>query len=238
MALIVGTRKNTLTGRTKEYRFHASCADTISSDELIDTIARSNQGLSRDEVELAFRLLSGTIAELVADGNYVKTPFGSFFLSAIGLADSPESDFKPGAKQGHGLRLRFRPERSFENKICDMASISRDDVSWQKFPKPKELCVENKKQKPKLLPGTIVRLTGENLAFDAEDELQGVFFVKSISDTGLRAENYIKIKPKKLVFSLAEDMEEGEYTVVVRTSTKSGIIRSGYLDGKVLIESQ
>jgi len=236
MALIVGARKNTLAGRTKEYRFHASCSGSVDVDELVDVMARANAGLGREEIETGFELLAKTVAELAADGNYVKTPLGAFFISAVGVADDDSSPFTPGDESsGHGFRLRFRPDRSFEARVVERVSVSRDDTSWQQFPRPEALGVEGGRRDHALYPGDSARLSGDRLAFDPADETQGVFFVHGIAETGLRAERYATVKPKRVIFVIPEELEPGEYTVALRSSTKAGTLRTGYLDGKILV---
>lgn len=237
MALIVGARKNTLAGRTKEYRFHASCSGTVDVDELVDVMARANAGLGREEIEAGFELLAKTVAELAADGNYVKTPLGAFFISAVGVADSDSSPFTPGDESsGHGFRLRFRPDRSFEARVIERVSVSRDDTSWQQFPKPSSMVPEGGRRDHALVPGASAGLTGECLSFDAEDEAQGVFFVRGIADAGVRVERYGAVRPKRVLFGVPEELEPGDYTIVVRSSTKAGTMRTGYLDGKVTVK--
>ncbi|GAB1455356.1 hypothetical protein MASR2M48_06630 [Spirochaetota bacterium] len=236
MALTVGARKNTLTGKNKEFRFHASCSGSVEKDEFIEIMSRENSALGRKELEAALALIGRTLARLVADGNSVRTPIGAFYLSAVGLADKESSPFTPRDEaSGHGFRLRFRPDRSFEAQVTERVSVNRDDSSWQLFPRPASLLSEVGKRNAGFKPGLMVRLAGDYLGFDEDEKNQGVFFVKSIADSGMRAENYALIKPKRIIFTIPDELEPGEYTVLLRSSTKAGTLRSGYLDGKITI---
>lgn len=237
MALTVGARKNTLAGKTKEFRFHASCSGSVETDEFIDMLSKSSSALSRDEIKEALALIARTLASLVADGNYVRTPIGAFYLSAVGLADKESSPFTPADEaSGHGFRLRFRPDRAFEAQVTERVSVNRDDSSWQLFPRPVSLAAEGAKKGTGLKPGQRVLLKGDYLRFDEADYAEGVFFVKSFADEGLRSEAYELIKPKRVIFTIPEELQPGEYTLVLRSSTKAGTLRSGYLDGKIRIE--
>lgn len=234
MALKIGARENTLTGRTKRYRFHAKCTGTIDYDDLVDIMADSHTTVTKSDILAAMNLFADVMSSLVARGNFVKTPFGSFYLSATGASDDATAAFTPGLKgSGHGFRLRFRPDRAFETKLSGRVEVKRDEESWKLFPHPTEMVSATGPREEGLGPGAFARLAGSHLSFDRDDESQGVFFQKSLGDEGVRADVYTEVKPRHLTFQIPADIEPGDYTIAVRSVTKAGTQRSGYLDGKV-----
>jgi hypothetical protein len=107
MPLTVSVRKNTLVGRNRNYRFHSSCEARVGCDELMNIMSRSRTTLSKPDIIACMKLLTETISALVADGNFVKTPLGDFYLCAVGTGDQPDDPFTPdNERSGHGVRLR------------------------------------------------------------------------------------------------------------------------------------
>ena len=96
MPLIVSARKNTLIGRNSDYRFHTSHGATVSYDQLVDIMSKARTTLTAPDIVACLRLLTETVSELVADGNFVKTGLGDFYLCAVGTIDNTEESFRPG----------------------------------------------------------------------------------------------------------------------------------------------
>ena len=105
MPLIVSARKNTLIGRNSDYRFHTNHEATINHDQLVNIMSRARTTLTAPDIVACLSLLTETVSDLVADGNFVKTGLGDFYLCAKGSIDDPKGSFRPGKdRQGQGIR--------------------------------------------------------------------------------------------------------------------------------------
>ena len=236
MSIRVGVRADNLSGREGRYRFHTKTAGTIEYEDLIERMARARTTLSKPDLLAALALLSETIGELVAEGYFVKTPFGAFRLCAVGAISSPREDFAPNRPgSGHGFRLRFQPERSFERGLAPKVKAFRDDASWQRFPYPRS--IEALVALSPLRPGEFLRLRGDRLGFDPADRRQGLFLVPPGGEGEVRAAIYAEIRPKLLIALLPATVAPGEYAIAVRVATKAGNLREGRLGSTVSIRA-
>ncbi|MBU0927422.1 MAG: DUF4469 domain-containing protein [Spirochaetes bacterium] len=257
MALLVSTRENTLVGRTEAWRFHARHSGTVQYDRLLDIMARSRTTLSKPDLVAAVQLLSETVSSLVADGMFVKTPLGDYYLSAVGTAKAADDRFEPRtASSGHGLRLRFRPARAAEAAILESVRFRKDDEAPRRYPAPQELePVHEASRDPgagpggstrgstrgsvgrrSLAPGGFARLSGRNLRFDEADERLGVFLVPLGGGEPRRCSAYAEIRPSLVIFQSPPDLLPGDYALAARTATKAGTVREGRLAGGLSVE--
>ncbi len=239
MPLIVGLRDNTLVGRTESYRFHSRCSGGVDFEDLVELMAEGRTTVTAPDIRAVLELFRQTVAELAADGRYVRTPLGSFYLSAVGTAASPGASFTPRVKDsGHELRLRFRPDRGFEAMIAERAKVKRDDVSWRLFPRLSSLAQADGSAKEAASPGDILRLKGAYLAFSQADPLQGVFMTRkdgSADTAAYRSERYLEARPSRVVFEVPPATPPGDYRLSVTTATKAGALRSGILQETVRV---
>ena len=254
MALTVGTRKNTLAGGTKSVRFHTRHQGTVEFSKLLDIMATARTTITKPDLAAAIILLAETIARQVGDGNFVKTPLDDFYLTAVGMAENETTPFTPcKATSGHGYRLRFRPDRSFERDICKTVAVRRDDQAGKRFPGLRSLvpvkgsssCIKVAHGRGKPEPaigldrGGFACLHGSVLKFDSTDEEQGVFFFPKHAvagnGSGLRCTVYASIRPSLVILQVPADLVPGEYQVELRTSTKAGNPRSGRLKDLVKV---
>ena len=80
MPLTVSVRKNTLVGRNSDYRFHTSHEASVDYDKLVDIMSRARTTLSKPDLVACLALWTEMVSEIVADGKFVKTPLGDFYL--------------------------------------------------------------------------------------------------------------------------------------------------------------
>ncbi len=230
MPLIVSARKNTLIGRNSDYRFHTSHGTTVSYDQLINIMSRARTTLTAPDIVACLRLLTETVSELVADGNFVKTGLGDFYLCAVGTIDNTEESFRPGkGRQGHGVRLRLRPDRSTEARIARTVRVLRDDTRSSR--QPNIVCMEAVGKTPDstLVAGDMIRLRGYRLAFDPANEEQGVFLSKITPIPLMRCSVYASVAPRLVILQLPPKLKPEDYSLMIRTATAAGTVREGWM---------
>jgi len=131
------------------------------------------------------------LVELLADGERVRTPVGTFGLALRrpnrtlehrGLRNRLASN-EPGMPEIHPGRLRvsFREERSFMERVRDSVRMSRVPAFGDRVPgAPQVRSLERDfvpGSTPRLAEGELVELTGGGLSFDAADPELGVFLL-------------------------------------------------------------
>lgn len=200
MSLYVFPLKNNLQASSNSFRIGCRCSSQVSLEGLIECMLARTRILGRPEILCCMELLRSEVTRLVADGNRVQTPLGSFSLMAKGMLESEDARFSPG-KGGHRLRLNFRPDRSIERKLSDMARIETiapevDDT------RPSITDIEPSEPNRSPTAGDFIRITGKHLKFNPVDTEQGVFLV---GPSRLRVTYYATVKPSTIVFRIPSD---------------------------------
>ncbi len=234
MPLTVSARMNTLVGRTKAWRFHTSHSGTVSYERLMDIMAASHTTLSLPDIVACMTLFAQTVSSLVADGQFVKGPLGDYYLCAAGTIDSPSETFNlDSGRGGHVLRLRFRPDRRAEEGIARQARVKRDDNLPLRDPHPLSLEAAGQPRGSPLAASTIVRLVGYHLKLEPSDPTQGIFLASSPQAPLLRCPVYASVTQGHIIAQLPPALEAGDYAVLVRSQTKTGKLREGWLKGRI-----
>lgn len=238
MPLTISVRKNTLVGRNSNFRFHTSHDGSVDYDKLMDIMSGARTTLSKPDIVACMTLLAETVSDLVADGKFVKTPLGAFYLCAIGTIDDPEDSFTPGIKRsGHGVRLRFRPDRSVEARIASALRVQRDDAHSKRLPNIVGLEPVEARPDGRFVPGDLVRLRGHRLGFDKANEALGVFLAIGATGPIARCSVYVSVEPSLVILQLPPELEPGDYRLTIRTATAKGSMREGQLEGLVKVEA-
>lgn len=254
MSLTVGARRNTLVGGAKAVRFHTRHRSIVDYTRLVDIMADARTTLSKPDLVAAVALLTETISSLVADGEFVKTPLGDFYLTAVGTADSESEPFTPRRKSsGHGFRLRFRPDRAVEKVMAAKVLVKRDDEAGKRRPCLDRLIPirdpvaagtgepadDDRNESILVCRGDFARLEGSLLGFEQSDERLGVFFEPlhgaAHSELGVRCRAYASIKPSLVILQVPPELEAGDYIVRLHSATKAGNPLTGRMPGTVCV---
>ncbi|HUX39960.1 MAG TPA: DUF4469 domain-containing protein [Rectinemataceae bacterium] len=231
MPIFISARANNLTGARRPWRFHTRHDGIVEFEQLVELMARARTTLSKPDILAVVTLYSEIVTSLVADGKFVKTPLGDYYLTAVGgVLDATGKRDKGTESSGPDLRLRFRPARHTELLISKTASVQREAEGPRMSPLP--LAVAPPDSASGFAAGGTARLIGKRLAFDASDQAQGVFLIAS-DRTATRCSSYLHLKPSVVIFRLPENLASGHYALEVRGATRAGTPRSGRLAGEI-----
>jgi len=162
---------------------------------------------------------------LVADGKFVQTPLGSFFLSASGTLENADQTFTPRAENSnHDLQLHFRPNRALGARLIAMAKLERAVHMDKSSPYLDTVKTVRTKSVNTGNPGELLRIEGERLSFIDTDEATGLFFVNG-KET--RAEYYVVVKPGLVIAEIPASLPPGPYNIVIRSTADGTRIREG-----------
>jgi hypothetical protein len=215
MSLSVVALKNHLATCENPYYAHTEWSATVEYEKLVDIMATGRTTLTKPDIRGCIELLVEEIVKLVADGKYVKTPLGSFYLCASGKFDSPDEAFTPGeGENAHELRLHFRPDKPLESQILLGADVERGS----RFDRNAPLVFGSQSVKTdedmKASVGDFIRVVGQRLKFDKANETEGLFFVNGSEH---RSTQYAEVLPGLLIAQVPPGIAAGTYNLVVRS---------------------
>ena len=216
MALLVVPLKNHLATSPNPYYVHTEWSDTVEFDRLIEIMAAGRTTLTKPDIAGCLELFAEEVSRLVADGKYVKTGLGAFYLCASGKLDAPDQAFTPGSSESaHALRLHFRPDRGFEAELCSKAAVERGKRYDRNLPVIyKALCVKTEAEMS-AGPGDFLRIEGQRLKFDKANAAEGLFFVNG-EET--RAAQYASVQPSLVIAEVPPGLKPGSYILAMRSN--------------------
>ena len=217
MPIKISTSKNNLGTSDKPFIAKTESSGHVEFEELVRIMAAGRTTITAPDIAGTLLLLKEELARLVADGRYVKTPFGSFHVTACGLFENEDQPFTPG--QGdckHGVRLHYRPSSEFQDEVANQVQFIRTEHFVKNNPVIRS--VDSVKANAETRAGDYVRVNGLRLLFDESDQNQGVFFINGSEH---RAPGYAYLDGRTVVAQVPDNLEPGPYEVFIRCMNKT-----------------
>jgi hypothetical protein len=169
------------------------------------------------------------LIKLVADGKHVKTPVGSFYLSASGRLETKAQAFTPGiGTLNHEITLHFRTNKTIEAKMKSQARWERVESFDTTAAAIDTLHIVAREAGESARAGDTIRIVGRRLKFDFSDLECGIFIENE--NASQRCLIYPDIAPSKLIAVLPADLTAGTYNLVVVTKPNGKNLKTGYYD--------
>ena len=228
MPLKLSVVESHLPARRQTFVIRSSSSETLSWETFANIMAERCVSLGKAGVLAAMELLKEELLRQLCEGKAVKTPIGSFQVSASGSLGSPAETFHPAdPKNKHELRIRYRPEPRFAAEARRSTRFVRSYESESR--KPEISCVLADGQ-DSAEAGDILKLRGLNLTFDRSNLKEGLFFIDS-SGTETRVKAYAQIRPTSLLALIPSGLRPGSYTLALRSLGGGKTLREGRLEG-------
>ena len=192
----------------------ASWSEVVDTDKFIDRMAFARTTISKTEILAVFQLAREELTSLLADGCYVKTPFGAAMPRATGKFKNPSESFQPRRKSsGHGIRFDFQLDPAIAKKaLAKLRCVRAVDVDRLSPLIASFASVESGKE-GEASCGDLLKITGRRLKFDPSDLGQGVFFRRA-DGAERRASRNITVRPSELIVGVPADAEAGEWQII------------------------
>jgi hypothetical protein len=214
--LQIVSRLHHLKTSSKPYHVRSYTSDTVEVQELVEIMAAGRTAISGIEIAGCFRLFAEEFIKLVADGKLVKTPIGSFYLSASGTLDTKNQPFAPGdSSQDHGFSIHYLPDKNTDAAIKRQARWAQVETFRTMAPVIDDCTVIGRHPGEKVRAGDILRIIGRRLKFDEADPDCGVFLENDT--THERCAVYADITPSKLIVATPANLPSGSYDILVST---------------------
>ena len=185
--------------------------DTVDMDALLHYMA-TDTALEETDMRAAVSRLSEALVFYLTRGERVKTPLGTFRLSARGTY--PEGDTP--RVETRNLGINFRPSTQLLHSLRAGTKIVMEGSMGRKLPAVNSVMnVEAGSAANQGQAGQIIKMHGTRLSFDPQDEELGVFLVGE-DGTEHRMTVYSRTGSSRVDFKLAE-VPAGTYTLEVRT---------------------
>ena len=128
MALKIAVLKNFLKTCPSPFVVRSDSSDVVEYERFVEIMAAGRTALSQIEILGAMQLYKEELQKQLAEGKTVKTPTGSFYMSAAGSMESIDESYLPNDQtNNHAVRLHHKPDSAFENSILLGLKIVREE---------------------------------------------------------------------------------------------------------------
>jgi hypothetical protein len=231
MPLKIAVVKNHLPSCPSPYVVRSGPADVVEYERFVEIMAQGRTTLTKTEILGCMQLYGEELVKLLSEGRAVKTPTGSFFLSAAGSMDSLDESFLPSdLSRNHDVRLHHRTGKSFEDSILAKLVIVREERPDFGVPNIRAVRAAGSETPDSIHPGDIVEIRGLRLRFDQKDANQGLFFVDG-AGAETRATLYPMNRPGTVMACVPETLAAGSYTLALRAAVNGKDVRETRLEG-------
>lgn len=212
----------------KDNSYHAKVKDqrTKNFEDLIDEMIESGSTVTKAEALAVLEEYHSAIERSILSGDSVSTPLFHIKSSITGRFDSETDTFDASR---HQIRLNLLATKSFHEltkRIKTQKTTHEAPAPTPKDFKDMETMVVNQT----LTAGGVAQIKGNRLKIDPNDKEEGVFLIDEKNNT-TRVEQYIRIKPKELIFMIPERLKGKKYTIEVRHyPRRSKKLRRGKLE--------
>jgi len=227
MALNIRAMRNNLGTSRSPYYALASWPGVVDTEAFIDQMAAARTTISKTDIVAVFQLAREQLGRLLAQGFYVKTPFGAALPLAKGTFLSPDEPFLPKSPgSDHELRIDFRIDPTLEAEALASIRCHRDKEADRRGPRVLEAVGLPSGNREEIQPGGLIKVIGKRMKFDPADTRLGLFF-KDGAGVETRAESSFIVQPSSIITLVPESQKEGNYRLVVRTISKGGELLEG-----------
>ncbi len=214
----------TTSGEKDKYCFRSVVDQTLDSEQLIKEIINYNSTITEADARAVLSVLSDKVKHFVNLGYKVELPFGYIYNKANGTVAKLNDGFVPGSGN-HRISTVFRFKSDAAYEMTKNASYKNAGSGFVTLPLITELySIKNNGKESEVLSfaaGAMLHISGKNISFDLEDELQGVFLIDA-EHHETRIESFNRIGTN-VVETYIPAVNAGSYEVKI--VTKPGIER-------------
>jgi hypothetical protein len=230
MALKIAVLKNSLKTCPSPFIVRSDSSDVVEFERFVEIMAAGRTTLSQTDIRAAMQLFKEELQKQLAEGKTVKTPTGSFYMSAAGSMESLDESYLPKDQtKNHEVRLHHKPEGAFEDSILLDLTIVREERPNLAIPSLRAVTAAGE-DSGLIRASGMVQVKGLRLRFDPKAAEQGVFFADA-AGVEVRSPFYPMILPGTVLAGVPDTLVPGSYAVVLRAAVNGKDVTEGRFEG-------
>lgn len=227
-----GLYDNPVTPDPTDYMAVVQDSEKVTVEDLIEEITVPGSILKETECVAVFHAILKALGKVLHEGKGFKSEYLVLDHSIKGVFTSEEDVFDPNR---HEVSINLRLGSVLREMTRDIpVSKVKASVPVPVLERVYDHWTETVNDQ--ITPRSSVDILGENLKIgDQEDPEQGIFLIDS-KNTEIRATRMAQNTPKKLIFSVPEEVTKGSYTLEIRTILKNTTkLRRGRLNETLVV---
>ena len=172
-------RQNMTANAKAKFNFRSENESEITFENLVDEMAANNTTVTKADIFGVMDVYKAVMLRYVQLGYSVRGPLGLLYVSAGGTTDDKLSTFQPGLSgNDHSLKLRFLADIGVSRSITNNTKTERVSNRLKMIPAIDDVQNADGNTEKIIRAGDTVRILGDYLKFDQNDETQGIFLEK------------------------------------------------------------
>ena len=202
-----------------KYCFRSVVDQTMDNEQLVKEIISYNSTITEADARAVLSVLNDRVKHFVNLGYKVELPFGWMFNKANGTVEKLNDGFTPGSSN-HRITTVFKFKDDAADEMIKNAAYKQAGSGYVLIPAIKEMysVLNNGKESDVLefASGSMLRIKGKNVSFDADDEAQGIFLVAS-DKTEIRVASYNRIGSSIIEAYIPSGIAASSYEIKIVT---------------------
>ena len=207
-------RQNMTATAKAKYNFRSENEAEITFEHLINEMAANNTTVTKADISGVLDVYKSVVLRYAQLGYTVRGPLGLVYVTAGGTTDDNLSSFQPGlTTNDHSLNLRFLPDAAVSRSVLANTMTERVSNRKKMIPNIESVINADGNEENVIKAGDTIRILGDYLKFDTEDETQGIFIEKD--GVSKRLDYYAWNTNKRVDTRIPADTEAGSYTLSI-----------------------
>ena len=189
----------TATAKAK-YNFRSENEAEITFEHLINEMAANNTTVTKADISGVLDVYKSVVLRYAQLGYTVRGPLGLVYVTAGGTTDDNPN-------------LRFLPDTAVSRSVLANTMTERVSNRKKMIPNIESVINADGNEENVIKAGDTIRILGDYLKFDTEDETQGIFIEKD--GVPKRLDYYAWNTNKRVDTRIPADTEAGKYTLSI-----------------------
>ena len=189
-------------------------------DDILQLMVREGSGMTMPLAKAYMQQYFEAVKYLLKEGHSVTTPLGNYKLSIQGTFKDEQDRFN---SKRHKVHVSISKNTHLKQFLKNIKVRKNEHRRQQPSIHFLTLMGQNTQNPTKTASaGSVGILKGRLMKFDQTNKLQGIFLVPTcFSNSDVRIESYIRIRPSEILFLFPQPLLKGEYLLEVRSTMRT-----------------
>lgn len=202
--------ENYLTPDPSDFMAQVQTSRSFTLEDVVNEMLKRGTSLTATDVNAVLNLFHQVIADLITEAYAINLPLCNGQAGISGVFNGPADSFDPNR---HVLKYNLNPGLLIRDAIRKVKTEKIDPTDKAPYIE-QYIDVMSHTTDDVLTSKGIGEIQGSRIAFDAEDEEQGIWFVAT-DGTETKVSTVAMNKPSKVIFMIPE-LAAGEYELLLK----------------------
>jgi hypothetical protein len=172
------------------------------------------------DIRAVMETLQHVIVENLANGNSVDTGFIHFKAYVRGGFESPNTAFQKGRNR---ISVKAKLSTKIKSEVESRAKVEQIEKT-DKNPVIDKFVNHSRSESNRIQSGDLCSISGKRLSCHSDNDDAGIFIIHEKDKNEIRIDEITRDHKNRLIFSMPQGLNPGNYTLIVRSGNRSKMI--------------